>query len=214
VGTGGRGLLLLSGGIDSPVAGYRMLRRGLSLDYIYFHASPYTSEEAKQKVVDLARMLADFGLGGTLHVIPFTDVQTRIREKTKADYATTMLRYCMMKAANQVAREAKARVFVTGESLGQVASQTLENMECTEAACAIPLLRPLVGMDKEEIIETARFIGTYDTSILPYADCCVLFAPAHPVLKARVRDVEGMFGCMDAEGLISDAVTGREIVSL
>ncbi|MDR3311815.1 MAG: tRNA 4-thiouridine(8) synthase ThiI [Spirochaetaceae bacterium] len=214
VGTAPKALLLLSGGIDSPVAGYRMMRRGMSVDYLYFHAAPYTSEEARQKVVDIASALAKFGIGAKLHVVSFTAVQTRIRERTAERFSTLLLRVCMMKAANLIARQAGAACLVTGESLGQVASQTLENLCVTQAAADIPVLRPLVGMDKEEIIETARFIGTYDTSILPYEDCCVLFAPEHPVLRAEVGEVRRLYARLDADSLIRVAAAGREVTDM
>ncbi|MCR4790277.1 MAG: tRNA 4-thiouridine(8) synthase ThiI, partial [Treponemataceae bacterium] len=188
VGSSNRGLLLLSGGIDSPVAGYRMMRRGMKIDCCYFHAYPYTSEEAKQKVIDLGKQIGKYGIETNINVIPFTDVQMRIKKLaseipmadehyTTESYSTLLLRMCMMKCANLVARRIHASCIITGESLGQVASQTLENMSVTESCADLPLLRPLVGMDKEEITETSKFIGTYETSILPYEDCCVLFSP-------------------------------------
>ena len=221
VGTGGKGLLLLSGGLDSPVAGYRMMRRGMKVECAYFHAYPYTSAEAQQKVEDLAHVLSLYGVETHINIIPFTDVQMRIKEITrthapvngiKADaYSTILLRMCMMKAANLVARFIKCGCLITGESLGQVASQTLENMEVTESCCDFPLLRPLVGMDKEEIVEVSKKIGTYDISILPYEDCCVLFSPEHPVLRARVEDAMELYNALDCEALIQEAFEKREI---
>ena len=210
-GTSGRGVLLLSGGIDSPVAGYRMLRRGMKIDCLYFHAWPYTSDEARKKVEDIAWALGMYGVDTHLNVVSFTDVQTRIRERAPESFSTLLLRYCMMKAANLLAARIHADAIITGESLGQVASQTLENMRATEEASEYPLLRPLVGMDKEEIIETAQFIGTYATSILPYEDCCVLFAPKHPVLRARVHEVRALYENLDAAGLIQTAFDQRHI---
>ncbi|GMO48651.1 MAG: tRNA 4-thiouridine(8) synthase ThiI [Treponemataceae bacterium] len=210
-GTSGRGVLLLSGGIDSPVAGYRMIRRGMKIDCAYFHAWPYTSDEAKQKAARLAFILGMYGVDTHLNTIPFTDVQTRIKERAPEPFSTLMLRYCMMKAANLLAARVKADAIITGESLGQVASQTLENMRVTEDAADYPLLRPLVGLDKEEIIETAKFIGAYDISILPYDDCCALFSPRHPVLRASVDEARELYRKLDAESLIREAFDKREI---
>ena len=211
VGTGGKGLLLLSGGIDSPVAGYRMLRRGMTVDCIYFHAYPYTSDEALQKVEDLAAIVARYGIFLRLNVIPFTDFQMRIKEKSPESYSTLLLRMGMVKVANLVASHIGAKCLITGESLGQVASQTVENMTCTESMAELPMLRPLVGMDKEEIIYEAKKIGTYETSILPYEDCCVLFSPEHPVLRADVAEAQEIFRNLDGEDLIAEAFKNREV---
>jgi thiamine biosynthesis protein ThiI len=210
VGTAPRALLLLSGGIDSPVAGYRMMRRGMSMDCIYFHAAPYTSDEARQKVVDIAGILAKFEGSLTLHVAPFTEVQMRIKECGNERFSTILLRVCMVKAANMIAGQCRAACLVTGESLGQVASQTLENMSAVEDAAELPLLRPLVGMDKEEIIQSAQRIGTYATSILPYEDCCVLFAPEHPVLRASIGETRALYERLEADELIAEAVQRTE----
>lgn len=223
VGTSTKGLLLLSGGIDSPVAGYRMMRRGMRVDCCYFHAYPYTSEEAKQKVIDLGKQIGKYGVETNINIIPFTEVQMRIKKLssevpmaderyTTESYSTLLLRMCMMKCANLVAKRIHANAIITGESLGQVASQTLENMAVTESCSDFPLLRPLVGMDKEEITETARFIGTYETSILPYEDCCVLFSPKHPVLKAPLETAQKLYEKLDADELIQKAFEKREIV--
>ena len=214
VGSSGRGLLLLSGGLDSPVAGYRMLRRGMRLECCYFHSYPYTSEEAQKKVEDLAQSLADYGIYTYLNIIPFTDVQMRIKEKAPEAWATLMLRVCMMKVANMVCERVGSDCIITGESLGQVASQTIENMAVTEHFAEYPLLRPLVGLDKEEIIKTAVEIGTYDTSILPYEDCCVLFSPRHPVLRGRIEDAEKIYTEMEIDGLIKEAYEKREVKKL
>ncbi|MDD7417440.1 MAG: tRNA uracil 4-sulfurtransferase ThiI [Treponemataceae bacterium] len=223
VGSSNRGLLLLSGGIDSPVAGYRMMRRGMKIDCCYFHAYPYTSEEAKQKVIDLGKQIGKYGIETNINIIPFTEVQMRIKklasEIPMADehystesYSTLLLRMCMMKCANLVARRIRANCIITGESLGQVASQTLENMSVTESCAELPLLRPLVGMDKEEITETSKFIGTYETSILPYEDCCVLFSPKHPVLKAPLGTAQKLYEELKVDELIQKAFEEREIV--
>jgi thiamine biosynthesis protein ThiI len=209
VGTSPRALLLLSGGIDSPVAGYRMMRRGMKVDCIYFDAPPYTSEEARKKVVDLAAALAVYGLGCKLTILPYTGVELYLRDKAPEAFLTVLLRVCMVLGANRAAKHGHAKCLVTGESLGQVASQTLENMTVTEYFAALPLLRPLVGLDKEEIIDTARHIGTYETSILPYEDCCVLFSPKHPVLHATVAEVESLMEELDMEEIIEQAWEDR-----
>ncbi len=211
VGVSGKGLLLLSGGIDSPVAGYRMLRRGMKLDCVYFHSYPYTSDEAQKKVETLARTLSMFGNDVHLNVLSFTDVQMQIKKSSPESYSTLMLRLCMMKASNLLAERTGAGCLITGESLGQVASQTLENLSVTESFASLPLMRPLIGMDKEEITETARFIGTYSTSILPYEDCCVLFSPKHPVLRASVSEAKEIFDEMKIEELIQKSFDERKI---
>ena len=211
VGCSNKGLLLLSGGLDSPVAGYRMMRRGMKIECCYFHSYPYTSIEAQQKVEELARTLSAYGIQTYLNIIPFTDVQMKIKEKAPEEWSTLMLRVCMMKAANMLAFRVHADCIVTGESLGQVASQTRENMNVTEHFAEYPLLRPLVGMDKEEIMADAHFIGTYDTSILPYEDCCVLFSPRHPILRGRIEDAEKIFASLEADELIKTAFENRQI---
>lgn len=211
VGCSNKGLLLLSGGLDSPVAGYRMMRRGMKIECCYFHSYPYTSIEAQQKVEELARTLSAYGIQTYLNIIPFTDVQMKIKEKAPEEWSTLMLRVCMMKAANMLAFRVHADCIVTGESLGQVASQTLENMNITEHFAEYPLLRPLVGMDKEEIMADAHFIGTYDTSILPYEDCCVLFSPRHPILRGRIEDAEKIFASLETDELIKTAFENRQI---
>ncbi len=214
VGSSGKGLLLLSGGLDSPVAGYRMLRRGMKIECCYFHSYPYTSEEAKQKVITLAQKLAYYGITTYLNVIPFTDVQMKIKEKAPEAWSTLMLRVCMMKVANILAHRCKAKCIITGESVGQVASQTIENMTVTEHFAELPMLRPLCGMDKEEIIRDSYFIDTYETSILPYEDCCVLFSPRHPVLRGSVEDAEEIYKSLEVDDLIRKAYEEREIVKL
>lgn len=210
VGSSGKGLLLLSGGIDSPVAGYRMIRRGMKLDCLYFHSHPYTSPEAQQKVEDLAQILANYGLGLNLIIVPFTKVQQRIRDKGPQDYTTLLLRVCMIKLANMVAKRTEAKAIITGESLGQVASQTIENLSVTNAVADVPILKPLIGLDKEEIVETAIKINTYDISILPYEDCCVLFTPKHPVLKAHIDTTLQYFDELEIEELLQEAFENRE----
>ena len=212
VGCSGKGLLLLSGGLDSPVAGYRMIRRGMTVECVYFHSYPYTSEEAQKKVEKLAEIVSGYGIRLHLNTIPFTQVQMQIKKKSPENYTTLMLRMCMMKVATMLAKRIGADCLITGESLGQVASQTVENMAVTESACGLPLLRPLVGLDKEEIIATAREIGTYETSILPYEDCCVLFSPKHPVLRAPLDEAQEIFKSLEVDSLIEEAFNNRELM--
>lgn len=212
VGVSGKGLLLLSGGIDSPVAGYRMMRRGMKVDCIYFHSYPYTSEEAQKKVEDLAKIIAQYGVDSHLNVIPFTDVQMQIKSKSPASYTTLMLRLSMMKCANLLAKRINAQCIITGESLGQVASQTNENMACTESFAEYPLYRPLIGLDKEEITDTAIEIGTFPISILPYEDCCVLFSPKHPVLRSTVEEAQRIYKELEIDSLIEKAFEERKIL--
>lgn len=209
-GTGGKGLLLLSGGIDSPVAGFRMLRRGMKIDGLYFHSHPYTSHEAQQKVEDLAKILARYGVGTHLNIVPFTAVQQHIRDNAPPDYATVLLRMCMMKVANMLCAITGAKTIITGESLGQVASQTIENLTVTNAYADYPVLRPLIGMDKDEIITVAKEIGTYEISILPYEDCCVLFSPRHPVLRAELATTSEIYDSLKIDDMLKQAFDERE----
>ncbi len=211
-GCAARGLLLLSGGIDSPVAGFKMLSRGMKLDYLYFHSHPYTSPEAQKKVEDLAKVLADYGMGGHLNTVPFTKVQQRIKESAPEPYLTIMMRICMMKIANMTARRIGAKSLITGESLSQVASQTVENLTVTNSYAEFPVFRPLIGSDKEDIISVAKDIGTYETSILPYEDCCILFSPKHPVLHADLQDAQEIFERMEIDQLLEDAFSQRETI--
>ena len=210
-GSSSKGLLLLSGGLDSPVAGWRMLSRGMNVDCCYFHSYPYTSVEAQEKVEQLASILADYGLETHLNVITFTEVQMRIKERAPAAFTTLMLRVCMMKAANLLAERIHADCIVTGESVGQVASQTVQNLTVTEHYAKHLLLRPLCGMDKEEIVDIAVKIGTYGISILPYEDCCVLFSPKHPVLRATIEEAEEIYASLEVDELIQQAFEKREI---
>lgn len=211
VGVSGKGLLLLSGGLDSPVAGYRMMRRGMSVDSCYFHAYPYTSDQAREKVEKLAETIAGYGMRSHLNIIPFTDVQMQIKKKSPENMTTLMLRLCMMKCANMLAERIGADCIITGESLGQVASQTIQNMECTESFADFPLIRPLVGLDKEEIVATANEIGTYETSILPYEDCCVLFSPRHPILHATVDEARKVYESLGVDDMIREAFEKRTV---
>ncbi len=194
VGCAGRGVLLLSGGIDSPVAGYLMAKRGLRLDACYFHAYPYTSESVEEKVKRLCEILAPYLGGVNLFVVPFTETQERLKELAKDEEVTLLMRACMMKIASALAERRQAGCLVTGESLSQVASQTTEAIRFTGSVTDLPVFRPLIGMDKEEIIAIARRTGTFATSVLPYDDCCSLFAPKHPLIRpdfARMRESYG-----------------------
>jgi len=204
-GTGGRGLLLLSGGIDSPVAGYRMIRRGMKIDCIYFHSHPYTSPEAKGKVEDLAKLLARFGLGTHLNIVPFTKIQEHIRNTAPQEYSTILARMAMMHIANLLCQKIGSQCIITGESISQVASQTIENVSVIDAEAQWPVLRPLCGLDKQEIIDTAKEIGTYGISILPYKDCCVLFSPQHPILRAKPEQTKALYNSLNIEDLINSA---------
>ncbi len=187
VGTGGKGMLLLSGGIDSPVAGYMVAKRGVKIDAVYFHAPPYTSERAKQKVVDLARIVSRFTGPIYLHVINFTEIQLYIYEKCPHEELTIIMRRYMMRIAERIAKDTECLGLITGESLGQVASQTMASLAATNEVCTLPVYRPLIGFDKQEIVEVAERIGTFETSILPYEDCCTIFVAKHPVTKPSVN---------------------------
>lgn len=187
VGTNGKGMLLLSGGIDSPVAGYMIAKRGVKIDAVYFHAPPYTSERAKQKVVDLARIVSKYTGPIYLKVVNFTDIQMYIYEKCPHDELTIIMRRYMMRIAEYFARETESLGLITGESIGQVASQTMQSLASTDEVCTMPVYRPLIGFDKQEIIELSKKIGTFETSILPYEDCCTIFVAKHPVTKPSLK---------------------------
>ena len=212
-GTAGKGMLLLSGGIDSPVAGYMMAKRGMRADAIYFHAYPYTSELALDKVKTLASMIAPYLQGLRLFVVPFTEGQLHIRDKGYEEEATLMFRAAMMRTAQILAEKNGAGAIITGEALSQVASQTIDAMSFTDSMTDLLVIRPLVGMDKEEIIAKAKHIGTYETSILPYEDCCVVFSPKHPITRP-VKDVSRRhFEELDMDGIIRKAVNDTVIYS-
>ncbi len=187
VGTGGKAMLLLSGGIDSPAAGYMIAKRGVKIDAVYFHAPPYTSERAKQKVIDLARLISRYTGPIYLHVINFTDIQLYIHEKCPHEELTIIMRRYMMRIAEHIAEETECLGLITGESIGQVASQTMSSLIATNEVCRLPVYRPLIGFDKEEIVAVAKKIGTFETSIQPYEDCCTIFVAKHPVTKPNVN---------------------------
>jgi len=214
VGSAGKGLLLLSGGIDSPVAGYLMAKRGLSLEAVYFNAYPYTSREAWEKVRDLAAVVARYSGPIVLHTVSFTEIQRAIKRGAPEECSTLFLRAAMVQASHDLAGLIGANSLVTGESLGQVASQTAENIRFSQARTDLPIFRPLIGVDKEDTMKMARDIGTYEISILPYEDCCVLFSPEHPILRSR-PDREGpMYESLNLEPYISEALRTREILEV
>jgi thiamine biosynthesis protein ThiI len=190
VGTAGRAMLLLSGGIDSPVAGWMVAKRGVTIDAVYFHAPPYTSDRAKQKVVDLAKIVAQYTGPIRLHIVNFTDIQLYIYDQCPHEELTIIMRRYMMRIAEHFAVENGDMGLVTGESIGQVASQTMHSLLCTNAVCELPVYRPLIGFDKNDIVDISRKIGAYDTSILPYEDCCTIFVAKHPVTKPQLKIIE------------------------
>ena len=210
VGMGGRGVSLLSGGIDSPVASWMMAKRGVSLEMVHFFSYPYTSPEAKEKVLTLAKLLTPWCGRLTVHVVPFTEIQETLRRSCPEELFTLLMRRFMMKIAERVAKQRGCGALITGESLGQVASQTMEAIGVTNAACSLPVLRPAVGMDKEEIVAISRQIGAFETSILPYEDCCTVFTPRHPQTKPKLEPVLAEEQKLDVEGLIRQAMEGIE----
>ena len=214
VGSNGKSLLMLSGGIDSPVAGYLMMKRGVAIDAIHFESPPFTSELAKQKVIDLAERLSSFGASVRLHVIPFTELQQVIVNKIPDGASMTTTRRIMMQIADKVRVETEALGIITGESLGQVASQTLESLTAINAVTSTPILRPLISSDKLEIIDIAKKIGTYDISIRPYEDCCTIFTPAKPKTKPKLSKIAHYESFTDFEQMIEDAVKNRTIYDL
>ena len=214
IGMGGRAVSLLSGGIDSPVASYMMAKRGVQLEMIHFASPPYTSEQAREKVLQLARELVPWCGRLTVHVVPFAEIQEEIRRSCPEDHFTLIMRRFMMRLADALAHELGCGALVTGECLGQVASQTMAALAVSEDAATLPVLRPLIGMDKEEIVRIARHIGTFDTSILPYEDCCTVFTPRHPKTKPHVEEVREMEQALDVAGLVRRAMENRDIVKI
>ena len=216
VGTGGKAMLLLSGGLDSPVAGYMVSKRGVKLEATYFHAPPYTSERARQKVVDLAQLISKYTGPIKLHVINFTEIQKAIYELCPHDELTIIMRRYMMRIAETIALENNCLGLITGESIGQVASQTMQSLNATNAVCTLPVYRPLIAFDKQDIVTIAEKINTYETSILPYEDCCTIFVAEHPVTKPNVNVIakheENLADCID--DMVKRALEGREIVDI
>ena len=214
VGINGRAVSLLSGGIDSPVSSYMIAKRGVALDMVHFFSYPYTSDEAKEKVIELARLLTAYCGRLTLHIVPFTAIQEELRRSCPEELFTVVMRRFMMRIAQEVAKRCGAKALVTGECLGQVASQTMEAMACTGAVVDLPILRPCIGMDKEEIVQISRKIGTYETSILPYEDCCTVFTPRHPRLRPTIGEMQYAEEKLDIEKRVAEAVAGIERVQL
>lgn len=212
VGTAGRAMLLISGGIDSPVAGYMMAKRGLFLSAVHFYSYPYTSERARDKVVELARLVAQYSGNIRLHLVPFTDIQMMIYDSCPEKETTVIMRRLMMEIAERIARQDGAKALITGEALGQVASQTLESLCATDDAVAMPVFRPLIGFDKDEIMDYARRIGTYETSILPYEDCCTVFVPKHPVTRPELEDIRASEAAVDFSELLEKAIAETELL--
>lgn len=214
VGSSGGGLLLLSGGIDSPVAGYLMSKRGMPLHAIHFHSFPYTSQLAKDKVITLAKIISEYTGNITLHIVPFTKIQEEIHKNCKPEFMITLMRRIMMRIAEIIAKENNLKAIITGESLAQVASQTIESITVTNSVINdLPVLRPLIAMDKEDIIEISKKINTYETSILPYEDCCTVFLPEHPLIKPKLEKVLKEEERLDIKNLIDNALKQVEIIN-
>ena len=214
IGMGGVAVSLLSGGIESPVSSYMIAKRGVKLEMVHFFSPPYTSDEAKEKVLSLAKLLVPWCGRLTGQIVPFTEIQEEIRRNCPEEFFTLIMRRFMMRISQRVADQVKAKALVTGENLGQVASQTMEALRVTEDVVDLPVLRPLIGMDKEEIVRLSRKIGTFDTSILPYEDCCTVFTPRHPRTKPNLDEVREAEAVLDIEGLIDRAMTNREFVRI
>jgi len=211
VGSSGKALLLLSGGIDSPVAGYMMAKRGVHIASIHYVSPPYTSERAQMKVEELCQKLTPYCGGVAFWCVPFTEIQEAIKDNCPEEFFTIIMRRLMMEIAQRIAEKDNCLALITGESVGQVASQTMSAIACTDAVCRIPVFRPLVGMDKTEIIEIARKIDTFETSVLPYEDCCTVFTPRHPKVRPRIQDVEKAQSSFDFEPLIQKAVENTQL---
>ena len=215
VGTSGKGMLLLSGGIDSPVAGHMIAKRGMTIEALHFHSYPYTNRQAREKVEELAHILAGYTGGLELHVVSVTHIQEAIHKYCPAEMMITLLRRFMMRIAERLCRQTGAQCIITGESLGQVASQTIEGMTSSGSVVhELPILRPLVGFDKTEIVERAREIGTFETSILPYEDCCTVFLPKHPLIRPDLAKVAEQEKKLDVEALVAEALASAELVEI
>lgn len=212
LGSGGEALLLLSGGIDSPVAGYLMAKRGLKLQAVHFHSYPYTSEQAKEKVIELARELSSYVDEIILHIVSFTKIQEQIHMNCDAEYMITIMRRIMMRIAEKICERENLGAIITGESLGQVASQTMQSINVTNSVVSLPVFRPLISFDKEEIMDIAKSIGTYETSILPYEDCCTVFLPKYPVIKPTIKRAEHLERFLNIELLVSEAINNEEVM--
>lgn len=214
LGSAGKGLLLLSGGIDSPVAGYLVSKRGLEIEAVHFHSYPYTSVQAKEKVIELAKLISRYCGKIKLHIVSFTQIQEQIHKNCDADYMITIMRRIMMRIAERLCTKNGLGAIVTGESLGQVASQTMQSMNVTNSVVNIPVFRPVLCFDKEEIMNVARKIKTYDTSILPYEDCCTVFLPKNPVIKPTIKRAEFLEKKLDIDFLVECAIDNEEILEI
>ena len=214
IGMGGHAVSLLSGGIDSPVSSYMIAKRGVQLELLHFASPPYTSQQAREKVLQLAQELTVWCGRLTVHVVPFTEIQEEIRRKCPEDHFTLIMRRFMMRLGDALAHELACKAIVTGESLGQVASQTIQALVVSDDVATLPVLRPLIGMDKEEIVRIARHVGTFDTSILPYEDCCTVFTPRHPKTKPNLEEVREYEAALDIDALCDKALAGREMIRL
>ena len=214
IGTAGKAMVLLSGGIDSPVAAWMIAKRGVIIEAVYFHAPPYTSERAKRKVEDLAKIVARYAGPVKLHIVNFTDIQLKIYDECPHDELTIIMRRYMMRIAEEIAKERDCLALVTGESIGQVASQTMQSMAVTNEVCTLPVMRPLVAFDKQDIVDISLKIGTYETSVLPYEDCCTIFVAKHPVTKPSLKHIQNSEAKLDSqmEELVKKAVETREVV--
>jgi thiamine biosynthesis protein ThiI len=212
VGVSGKALLLLSGGIDSPVAGWMTMKRGVKIQAIYFHTFPFTSDRAKEKVVDLCRVLSIYNSPIILHVVNFTEVLKVLQKETPSEFLTILMRRMMLRIAERVALKENALGLITGESIGQVASQTMESLAATNKVADIPIIRPLIAFDKDEIIEKARKIGTYEISIRPYEDCCTVFVPRHPKTRPSLKDVEAAERDLDVDNLVEEGLKRVDVI--
>lgn len=214
LGSGGKALLLLSGGIDSPVAGYLMAKRGLKIEAVHFHSYPYTSIQAKEKVIELAKKISVYCDEIKLHVVSFTEIQEQIHKNCDAEYMITIMRRIMMRIAQKICENNNLGAIITGESLGQVASQTMQSINVTNNVVNLPVFRPLIAFDKEQIMDIAKNIDTYETSILPYEDCCTVFLPKNPVIKPTIKHAEWLEKKLDIESLVNTAVANEEVITI
>lgn len=214
VGTNGKAMLLISGGIDSPVAGYMIAKRGVALSAVHFYSYPYTSERARDKVVELAKIVARYAGEIDLYLVSFTEIQLAIYDECPSSETTVLMRRLMMKIAERIAKECGAQALITGESIGQVASQTMDSLACTDDAVTLPVFRPLIGFDKEEIVERAQKIGTFETSIQPFEDCCTVFVPQHPVTRPKVVQLRASEALVDFEPMIERAIASAECMKI
>ena len=214
IGTNGRATLLLSGGIDSPVAGYMIAKRGVKISAVHFHSYPYTSDRAKEKVLTLAKKLSEYCGETRVHVVPFTEIQMAIHEKCQEEYTTLIMRRFMMRISEAIAKKERAQALITGESIGQVASQTMEALATTDMVVEMPVFRPLIGFDKQEIIEIAKKIDTMETSCLPYEDCCTVFTPRHPATHPKMERILAGENKLDSEAMILRALENTEIITV